>query len=115
LTFKELTMHPYRLLTAGLLMSGAGGYLIFTTPEALPLWFVWLAGPFLWYVGIAVSMTAIAIPLFVPTVTKEERQAAEVRRQAEELPIIRFGSLALAKCGPAGVRSEIPAMGGFIL
>lgn len=109
-------MRSYRLLIAGLLMTAAGGYLIFTMPQALPLWVIWLVGPFLWYMGIAVGITAVAIPLFVPQITKEQRQAAELRKAAqEELPILRFGAFAFAKCGPAGVTSEIPAMGGFIL
>jgi len=110
-------MRPYPLLIAGLLMSGIGGYLIFAMPQALPLWLVWLAGPFLWYIGIAVSITGVAMPLFVPTVTREERLAAQARstQTSNELPLLRFGALAFAKCGPAGVRSEIPAMGGFIL
>jgi len=109
-------MRPYPLLFAGLLMSGIGGYLIFAMPQALPLWFVWLAGPFLWYIGIAVSITGIAMPLFVPTVSKEEQAAQSRSRQVnDELPVLRFGALAFAKCGPAGVVSEIPAMGGFIL
>jgi hypothetical protein len=109
-------MRPYRLLFAGLLMTAVGGYLIFSMPEALPLWFVWLAGPFLWYIGIAVSITGLAVPLFVPAVRLQEKQPAEARKQKEEeLPILRFGSLSSANSGPAGVRSEIPAMGGFIL
>jgi hypothetical protein len=96
-------------------MTGAGGYLIFTMPQALPLWLVWLAGPFFWYMGIAVSITGIAVPLFLPLVTQQERQVIEARREKDELPLLRFGALAFCKCGPAGVRTEIPAMGGFIL
>lgn len=107
-------MHAYRWLITGLLMTSLGGYLIFAVPQALPLWLVWLAGPFFWYVGIGVSITAIALPLFVPAMAREQMKPA-MRNKQVELPLLRFGALAYAKAGPAGVRCEIPAMGGFIL
>jgi hypothetical protein len=59
-------MRRYKMLIAGLLMVGPGAYMIFKTPQALPLWFVWLVGPFLWYVGMAVSITGIAVAWFLP-------------------------------------------------
>lgn len=118
-------MRPYWLLFTGLLMTAIGGYLIFFMPDVLPLWLIWLVGPFFWYIGIAVSITGISISLFVSNTAEHKNEAAAAQKQnqnqsqnqnqKQELPVLRFSSLAFAKCGPAGVRSEIPAMGGFIL
>jgi len=58
-------MRRYNMLLTGLLMIGAGGYLFFASPQILPLWFVLLAGSFLWCVGIAVGIAGAAVPLFV--------------------------------------------------
>ena len=58
-------MRRYSMLLTGLLMIGAGAYLFFAPPQALPLWSVWLAGSFLWCVGIAVGIAGAAVPLFV--------------------------------------------------
>jgi hypothetical protein len=66
LNFKELVMRRYNMLLTGLLMVGAGAYLFRASPQPLPLWFVWLAGSFLWCVGIAVGIAGAAVPLFVP-------------------------------------------------
>lgn len=101
-------MRRYRMFVAGMLMVGAGAYLIFVNPHVFPLWFVWLAGPFLWYVGIAVTIGGLAAALFLFS-TREAPTAEE----QEEVPILRFRTL--AKRQPAGVLREIPAMGGFIL
>ncbi|HYL12637.1 MAG TPA: hypothetical protein VEV41_06360 [Terriglobales bacterium] len=101
-------MRRYAMFVAGMLMVGAGAYLIFANPRLFPLWFVWLAGPFLWYVGIAVTIGGLATALFLSP-TREARGAEE----QEEVPVLRFRTL--AKRQPAGVLREIPAMGGFIL
>jgi len=62
-------MRRYNLLIVGLLMVAPGAYLIFTHPQNLPLWFIWLAGPFLWYVGIAIAIGSIAGILLLPRTT----------------------------------------------
>jgi hypothetical protein len=61
--FKELVMRRYNMLLTGLLMIGAGVYLFFARPQILPLGFDLLAGPFLWFLGIAVACAAV--PLLV--------------------------------------------------
>jgi len=101
-------MRRYAMFAAGMLMVGAGAYLIFANPHFLPLWFVWLAGPFLWYVGVAVSIGGLTAALFLGPA--KEAPGAE---EQEEVPVLRFRKL--AKRQPAGVLREIPAMGGFIL
>ena len=56
-------MHRYNMIVAGSIMVGAGAYLIFVSQQGLPLWLIWLVGPFLWYIGIAVSIVGSAFPL----------------------------------------------------
>jgi len=106
-------MRRYNLLIAGLLMVGAGAYLIFTNPQALPLWFVWLAGPFLWYVGIAVSISGIAINVFIPGTARQKAAVGNKQRQQREIPVLHMRKL--GPQGPMGLVREIPAMGGFIM
>jgi hypothetical protein len=107
-------MRRYKLLLAGLLMVGAGAFLIFVNPQALPLWFVWLAGPFLWYVGIAVSMVGIAFSLFLPLNVQEQQALAQKQEKRETIPILRMQKFA-TQTPPAGLIREIPAMGGFLM
>ena len=107
-------MRRYELQIAGMLMVGAGAYLIFSTPPALPVWFVWLAGPFLWYVGIAVCIGGIGVALFFNP-AKQEKRSAAVEREEEKFTVLRLQPLAVEQSSPAGVLREIPAMGGFIL
>ena len=66
-------MRRYRMLLPGLVMVGLGGRLmglgarlIFVSPPALPLWFVWLGGLFLWNFGIAFCMAGLLLALFFP-------------------------------------------------
>jgi hypothetical protein len=107
-------MRRYSILIAGLLMVGAGAYLIFSNPQTLPLWFIWLAGPFLWYVGIAVSISGLAVTLFSPMTAHEEQASAKKRQQQIEVPVLHLRKFATG-ASPAGLVREIPAMGGFIL
>jgi type III secretory pathway component EscS len=107
-------MRRYKLLVGGLLMVGAGAFLIFTNPQALPLWFVWLAGPFLWYVGIAVSIVGIAVGMFLPLTSKEKQTLEEKQKVREEIPVLRMQRFA-TQTPPAGLIREIPAMGGFLM
>jgi hypothetical protein len=107
-------MRRYELLIAGMLMVGAGAYLLFSTPPALPLWFVWLAGPFLWYMGIAVCIAGIGVALFFNP-AKQEKRSAAVEREEEKVAMLRSQPIAVRQPPPAGVLREIPAMGGFIL
>jgi len=107
-------MARYKLLIVGSLMLGAGAFLIFTTPQALPVWFVWLAGPFLWYVGIAVTIGGIAVGLFLPLSVKE-KQALQVKpREQEHVRVLQMQKF-VRQTPPAGLIREIPAMGGFLL
>jgi hypothetical protein len=101
-------MRRYAVFVAGMMMVGAGAYLIFANPRFLPLWFVWLAGPFLWYVGVAASIGGLAAALFLAPA----RETPGAEEQAE-IPVLRFQKF--SKRQPAGVLREIPAMGGFIL
>ena len=112
-------MRRYKLLFVGLLMVGAGAFLIFTNPQALPLWFVWLAGPFLWYVGIAVSMVGIAFSLFLPLTVQEktvqEKKVLQAEQKAQQhIPVLRMQRF-VTQTPPAGLIREIPAMGGFLM
>ncbi len=105
-------MRRYNLLLVGLLMVGAGAFLIFTNPQALPLWFVWLAGPFLWYVGIAVSIGGIGIALLLPMAAKEKQ--ALTAKQKNTIPVLHMKKF-ITQAPPAGLVREIPAMGGFLM
>ncbi len=105
-------MRRYNLLLVGLLMVGAGAFLIFTNPQALPLWFVWLAGPFLWYVGIAVSIGGIGVALLLPLSAKEKRALAA--SQKNSVPVLHMKKF-ITQAPPAGLIREIPAMGGFLM
>jgi len=86
-------MRRYNMLIVGLLMIGAGASLIFTNPRTLPLWFVWLVGPFLWYVGIAVSLAGTAAALFMsakavaPTRNVSDRLTTRSAICSPEVPI----------------------------
>ena len=102
-------MRRLRLPFAGLLMVGAGGYLLFTNPQQFPLWFVWLIGAFLWYAGLAVTIGGIAAVLFLPAA------ARPVPAAAEEVRVLKLRNFARRHPAPSGILREIPAMGGFIL
>ncbi len=104
-------MRRYGLLLSGMVMAGAGSYLIFGNPDAFPLWVVWLAGSFLWYVGIAVTIGGLGSVL-LSRHKKAGAQAAAPARRAQESMTLKFKTL---QCPPAGVLHEIPSMGGFIL
>ena len=108
-------MRRYKLLISGLFMVGTGAYLIFTIPAFLPLWVVWLFGPFLWYVGIAVSIGGAGVALLVPLNAREKRAVEEKQKQqAAELPILHLQRF-MMQAAPAGLMREVPAMGGFLL
>jgi glucose dehydrogenase len=104
-------MRRYKLLLAGLLMVGAGAFLIFNNPPALPLWFVWIAGPILWYIGIAVSIGGIGVALLLPF-SKQEKQALAAK-QKSSVPVLHMQKFVTQS--PAGLVREIPAMGGFLM
>ena len=106
-------MHRYRMLLVGTVMVGAGAYLIFRNPQVFPLWFVWLAGPFLWYSGIAVTIGGLALALFLsPEADKATRTVQAPER--DEIRVLQFCTIASQCSAPAGILHEIPAMGGFI-
>ena len=73
-------MRRYGMLINGLAMVGAAMYLILRSPQELPLWFIWLAGAFLWYIGIATSITGAAITLFLPLSARQH----ETRKKKQE-------------------------------
>jgi hypothetical protein len=100
-------MRRYQVLLAGMLMIGTGAYMIFGNSEALPLWFVWLAGPLLWYLGIATAIVGLAVTFFLRPVEAPAREP--------EIAVLRFPKALLGERPPAGVLHEIPAMGAFIL
>lgn len=106
-------MRRYNLLIVGLFMVGAGGYLIFANPQALPLWFVWLAGPFLWYVGIALSITGVAVALFKPVAPQTQQALVKKQKSKDVTPVLHLQRFAVR--APSGLTREIPAMGGFII
>ena len=85
-------MRRYNMLLTGLLMVGAGAYLISVTPQILPLWFGWLTGSFLWCVGIAVGIAGAAVPLLLPP---------------EPVPTSRFFTDSVAK-QPAMPSRQVP-------
>ena len=107
-------MYRYNVLIVGLIMVGSGGYLIFTNPQNLPLWFIWLTGPFLWYVGIALSISGLAMALFMPRVSQQQQAQAKKQIQRAAIPVLHLQKLPVGRA-PAGLTREIPAMGGFIL
>jgi|SRR5579884_989405 len=107
-------MRRYKLLSAGLLMVGAGAFLIFANPQALPLWFIWIAGPFLWYVGIAVSIVGVAFGFFLPLTAQEKQVLQQKHTQREQVPVLRMQRF-VTQTPPAGLIREIPAMGGFLM
>ena len=86
-------MRRFNMLIVGLLMIGAGAGLIFTNLQTLPLWFVWLVGPFLWYVGIAVSLAGTAAALFMsakavaPTRNVSDRPTTRSAISSPQIPI----------------------------
>lgn len=102
-------MRRFRLPFAGLIMVGTGGFLLFATPQNLPLWFVWLGGAFLWYAGLAVTLGGFAAALFFPAARKP------VIRTADEVRVLKLHNFARQHPAPSGILREIPAMGGFIL
>jgi hypothetical protein len=114
--FKELAMRRYMLLMTGLLMVGAGGYLIFANPPSFPLWFVWLVGPGLWYVGIGVTIGGVGFAAFMPRTEKKAEQAPvkAAKKEATETRVLHLRKYGLGSM-PAGVIREVPAMGGFIM
>jgi|SRR5579864_7384124 hypothetical protein len=98
-------MNRFRLPFAGLVMVGIGGFLLFATPQNLPLWFVWLGGAFLWYAGLAVAIGGFAAALFF----------AAPNPSVEEVRVLKLHKFARQHPAPSGILREIPAMGGFIL
>jgi hypothetical protein len=106
-------MRRYEVLAGGLLMVGAGAFLIFGTPQSLPLWFIWLAGPFLWYVGIATSIVGILIPLFPPR-AGQRRRAHRETKEPEQIAVLHMHKFC-TQDSPAGLIHEIPAMGSFLM
>jgi hypothetical protein len=104
-------MSRYRLLTAGLLMVGAGAFLIFSSPQELPLWFIWLAGPLLWYAGIAISIGGVAWAFFLRLTSREPLQK---RRQEAETFVLKTSTFDRGPSSGLLVR-EVPSMGAFIM
>ena len=102
-------MRRFRLPFVGLVMVGIGGYLLFTNPQQLPLWFVWLGGALLWYAGLAVTIGGLAAALFFPAAKKPARATVE------KVTVLKLRNIAKRYPAPAGILHEIPAMGGFIL
>lgn len=112
--FKDLLMRRYKILIVGLLMVSAGAFLIFSNPQALPLWFIWLAGPLLWYMGIAISIAGIAYSFFLPLTPPEEQQVLQKQRHETETAVLKMSKF---DRGPSSaiLAREIPSMGGFIM
>ena len=106
-------MRRFNVLIAGLVTAACGGYLIFANPETLPLWFVWLAGPFLWYAGIALSIVGAAVVLFAP---RSRQKVLEQTKKQDDEPerILHLREFAV-ETPPVHLVREIPAMGGFIM
>lgn len=103
-------MRRFRLPFVGLVMVGIGGYLLFTNPQELPLWSVWLGGALLWYAGLAVTIGGLAAALLFPAGKKKPARAT-----VDEVTVLKLRNLAKRYPAPAGILHEIPAMGGFIL
>lgn len=107
-------MRRYKLLITGLLMVGTGAFLIFSNHTVFPLWFVWLAGPFLWYVGIAISIGGMAFAFFLPLTPREEQTLLRKKRQTPKTVVLDKHK-SNRDPSSAVLAREIPAMGGFIM
>jgi len=94
------------LALCGLAMLAAGGFMVFSPFDVLPLWVIWLIGPLLWFLGAAVTVAGIAAHFFI----------AEPKRAEDEetTPVLHLEHVG-RRNAPAGIVREIPAMGGFIL
>lgn len=84
---------PIRFLAlpiVGALMVGVGGYVIFDNPNppAIPLWFVWLTGLFLWYVGAGVCIGGVAWALFGGRVRQAQTEAPGLRSSQLAPPLL---------------------------
>ncbi len=79
-------------------MVGMGGYLTFDNPSAIPLWFVWLASLFLWYVGVAVYIGGVGWALF----------CGSVRQAQEGAPVARVSQASSGSARTAVARFEVP-------
>ncbi len=97
------------LALSGLVMLAAGAFIVYSTPEFLPLWVIWLVGPLLGDGGGAVTVGGIAAHFFI-AVPKRKRSAETT---AEVTPILHLERIG-RRNAPAGIEHEIPSMGGFI-
>ncbi len=107
-------------MAVGLAMLAFGGTLLFGHVQALPLWVCWTVGPLCWYGGFGVTGAGVvirALKVFTANEEAEEKPAVAVTA-AKIAPARKEGvtvhRLVRINGGPAGVRHEIPAMGGFI-
>ena len=98
------------LALSGLVMLAAGGFLVYCSPEILPLWAIWLVGPLLWYLGGAVTVGGIAAHFFIA----EPKPKKSAETSEEITPILHLERIG-RRNAPAGITHEIPAMGGFII
>lgn len=107
-------MRRYKLLLVGLVMVASGAFLIFANPQALPMWFTWLAGPLLWYLGIAISISGIAYAFFLPLSPREEQEVSRKRQQEADQAVLKMSKF---DRGPTSaiLTREVPSMGGFIM
>ncbi len=99
-------MRTHKLLAIGLLMLGSGAFLLFGDSATFPLWFTWIIGPLLWYLGLVITPIAVMMTLFVTT----PGRAPEL--YSERMTVLRLRRFSHS---PAGILHEIPSMGGFIL
>ncbi len=98
------------LALSGLVMLAAGGFIVYSSPDFLPLWVIWLVGPLLWYLGGAVTVGGIAAHFFAA----EPNRKKSVETSEEITPILHLERIG-RRNAPEGVEHEIPSMGGFIL
>ncbi len=98
------------LALCGLVMFAAGGFIVYSSPEFLPLWVIWLVGPLFWYLGGAVTVAGIAAHFFIAA----PKRKRSTETSEEVTPILHLERIGRHNA-PAGVEHEIPAMGGFIL
>lgn len=80
---KREAMRPMKFFLAGLPMCAIGGALVFAGLRVGPLWFTWIVGPILWYLGLSLTFVG-AIMKVLSTVSARKRAPKCV---AEILPI----------------------------
>ena len=92
-------MKPMNFVLAGLLMCGIGGTLVFGHFSIEPLWFTWIVGPTLAYLGFAFTCFG-TITLMLRPAPKKETSSVAVQQPAHK-PAVRIANPAPSLAVPA--------------